>query len=135
MGKKVKHVEGRSKEERVKVRKQLASLRNLTVQPGTKNRYDIARNKFYSFLQSSSLSLPTKREALDSLFCDYLEFLWSTGKGRGLASHTVAGLQDRDPHLRGQLLGSWRLLKAWNMNEIPNRALPFPESGLFSMVG
>lgn len=135
MVKAMKHVEGRSKDERIKVRKQLGSLKNLTVQPGTKRRYEKAREKFYSFLHQSNLSIPRKREALDGLLCDYLEFLWSTGEGRGLASDTVAGLQDHDPHLRGQLLASWRLLKAWSVHELPNRAPPFPESVLHAMVG
>lgn len=135
MGKVTKHVEGRTKEERAKVRKNLGSLRSLTVQPKTKQRYENARAKFYQFLRDSQLSLPTKREALDGLLCDYLEFLWTTGEGRGLASDTVAALQDHDPRLRGHLLGSWRLLKAWHMNEIPNRAPPFPEVVLHSLVG
>lgn len=135
MGKTVKHVEGRTKEDRVRIRQTLGPLRDLTVQPKTKQRYENARNRFYTFLRDSHLSLPSRREALDGLLCDYLELLWSTGEGRGLASDTVAGLQDRDPRLRGQLLGSWRLLKAWNMQEIPNRAPPFPESVLQVMVG
>lgn len=83
MGKKVKHVEGRSKDERVRIRKQLGSLKSLTVQPGTKSRYTNARAKFYEFLKSSNTPLPRKREALDGLLADYLEFLWSTGEGRG----------------------------------------------------
>lgn len=135
MGKAVKHVEGRSKADRVAVRKNLGKLRDLTVQPKTKKRYEEARLKFYAFLREAGESLPKQREALDGLLCDYLELLWATGEGRGLASDTVAGLQDHDPRLRGHLLGSWRLLKAWSMNEIPNRAPPFPEKVLLSMVG
>eukprot|EP00438_Fugacium_kawagutii_P010636 Skav234434 [mRNA] locus=scaffold3409:49312:57556:+ [translate_table: standard] len=94
-----------------------------------------ARTKFYTFLRTHQIALPRQREALDGLLCDYLEFLWSSGEGRGLASDTVAGLQDHDPRLRGSLVGSWRLLKAWSMHEIPSRAPPFPESVLLSMVG
>ena len=130
MGKTVKHVEGRSKEARVAIRNSLGSLSSLTVQPKTKLRYEQARKKFYAFLHDSHLVIPTQRDALDGLLCDFLEFLWASGEGRGLASDTVAGLQDHDPRLRGHLLGSWRLLKAWHMNEIPNRAPPFPETVL-----
>ena len=130
-----KHVEGLTKEARAKVRKQLGSLQSLTVQPKTKAKYENARKKFYSFLRESKISLPSQREALDGLLADYLEHLWSSGEGRGLASDTIAGLQDYDARLRGHLLGSWRLLKTWHVNEVPNRAPPFPESVLLAMVG
>ena len=93
MGKVAKHVEGRSKEARMANRKALGSLSSLTVQPKTKVRYEQARKKFYIFLHDFHLVLPTQRDALDGLLCDYLEFLWASGEGRGLASDTVAGLQ------------------------------------------
>ena len=64
-----------------------------------------------------------------------MEFLCTTGEGRGLASDTVAGLQDLDPHLRGHLTLTWRLLKAWHLNEVPNRAPPLPEKAIQAMIG
>lgn len=39
------------------------------------------------------------------------------------------------PNLRGSLQGAWRLLKAWHVNEVPNRAPPLPEHILQAMVG
>lgn len=50
------------------------------------------------------------------------------------ASDTVAALQDAQPQVTGALRGTWRLLKAWSMNEVPNRA-PLPEEALQTMVG
>ena len=132
MGKVAKHVEGRAQQERVRVRKQLGSLKNLTVQPSTRRRYDAARRKFLFLLNAEGLEVPTKREFLDDLVADYLEHLWSTGAGRAPASDTVASLQDFDPKLKGMLPGSWRLLKTWNISEIPNRAPPCPR--LFCML-
>ena len=73
MGKVAKHVEGRSKEARMANRKALGSLSSLTVQPKTKVRYEQARKKFYIFLHDSHLVLPTQRDALDGLLCDYLD--------------------------------------------------------------
>ena len=69
------------------------------------------------------------------LACDYLEHLWSSGEGRALASDTLAALQDTSPRLRGRLPGAWRLLKTWHTNEILNRAPPFPEKVVQSLVG
>eukprot|EP00435_Cladocopium_sp_Y103_P048183 s2515_g14.t1 len=72
---------------------------------------------------------------MDPLVCEFLEHLWATGEGRALASDTVAGLQDADIKLRGHLQGSWRLLKTWSINEVPNRAPPLPFHVLQAMVG
>eukprot|EP00435_Cladocopium_sp_Y103_P065397 s327_g27.t1 len=113
----------------------MGSLRSLTLQPRTRIRYDKAKKRFYDFLENNNLDLPKQRAALDSLVCDYLEELWATGEGRALASDTLAALQDASPKIKGCLQGSWRLLKTWNANEIPNRAPPLPERVLQSLVG
>ena len=128
-------VEGRSREERIKVRKQMGSLRSLTVQPATKRRYNSAVDKFLQFLHHEKMELPRERHKLDQLTSEYLEHLWSQGEGRALASDTIAGLQDADPRLKGQLPLTWRLLKVWHTHEIPNRAPPMPEVVLQAMVG
>ena len=135
MGKVTKHVEGRSKTDRAKVRKKLGSLKQLTVQPKTRARYEKARQRFYAFLAKEDLVLPRKREQLDTILAEYIDWLWLTGEGRGLASDTVAGLQDLDPKLKHNLSLTWRLVKTWHVNEIPNRAPPLPEVALHAMTG
>ena len=135
MPKKKVFVEGRNQQQRIEQRKQLGSLRSLTVQPKTRKRYDNALNRFFSFLREEKLDLPRQRRHLDDLVADYLEVLWSTGEGRALASDTLAGLQDSDPKLRGQLPTSWRLMKVWSQNELPSRAPPMPESVVHALVG
>ena len=115
------------------MRKTLGTLKSLTVQPATKRRYNDALDRFFKFLRKEQLSLPTKRESLDPLVD--LEVLWSSGEGRALASDTLAALQDADPKIKGHLPTSWRLLKVWCQNELPNRAPPMPEPILLAMVG
>ena len=135
MGKKGRMLEGRSKQERAEQRKKLGSLKSLAVQPATKKRYDAALNKFFDFLKYESLELPKQKLKMDALLADYVEHLWSSGEGRALASDTVAGLQDLEPHLKGNLPTVWRLLKVWNQNEIPNRAPPMPETVVHALAG
>ena len=84
MAKSKKHLEGRSKQQRQRVRKQLGPLKNLTIQPRTRARYDKAKQKFYHFLDTNSLSLPRERSQLDFLLCDYLEHLCQREKVVGL---------------------------------------------------
>ena len=124
-----------SKESRKKIRKKLGSLKSLTVQPTTKKRYKQSLQEFFSFLQSENITLPNKREYMDALVSDYLEYMWSQGEGRSSASTFLAALQDFDPKLKNCLPGSWRLMKTWSIHEVPSRAPPMTESVLRAMIG
>ena len=135
MPKKKVHLEGRTKQQRIEQRKELGTLKSLTVQPQTRKRYEHAMDLFFSFLRRERLELPRQRRHLDDLLSDYIEYLWSQGEGRALASDTLAGLQDADPKLRGQLPCTWRLMKVWVQNEIPSRAPPMPESVVQALAG
>ena len=126
------------KQVRQQQRKNLGTLKSLTVltvQPKTKARYQESLSLFFEFLRKEGLKLPTKRENMDSLVSDYLEFLWAEGEGRAAASTFLASLQDYDPKLKHCLPGSWRLLKTWAIHEIPSRAPPLTEDVLKAMVG
>ena len=128
-------LEARTPAARAQQRQTLGTLRELTVQPATKMRYNKAVDGFLLYLRENHLELPTKRDKVDPLICDYIEHLWSSGQGRGLANDTLAGLQDADPKLKHQLPGAWRLLKTWHVNEVPNRAPPLPVVVLHAMCG
>lgn len=93
------------------------------------------RSSTPSWLDGNHLELPRKMPQLDAILCEYLEHLWATGEGRALASDTLASLQNTSPKLRGAIPAAWRLLKTWHVNELPNRAPPFPEVVLQTLVG
>ena len=130
-----RHLEASTQEGRAKARKTLGTLKSLTVQPVTRQRYDLALDKFFQYLRNEHLVLPRAAMAIDAMVSDYLEFLWAAGFGRTEASNLLAALQDQQPHLRGKLSQSWRLLKAWVTHEVPNRAPPMPLEVLEAMVG
>ena len=127
--------QGQSKEDRKRLRKNLGTLRSLTVQPQTRKRYSEGMDRFYDYLAREELVLPKKREDMDQLVSDYIEFLWAEGEGRATASNFLAALQDKDPKLKGLLPLSWRLMKTWTTNEVPNRAPPLTETILKAMAG
>ena len=133
--KKVVVREDRDKEGRKKIRKDLGTLKSLTVQPRTRARYAKGLDLFFDYLKKAGVALPKKREKMDDLCADYLEYLWAEGEGRASASNFLAALQDHDPKLRGMLPSSWRLMKTWTTHEVPNRAPPLPEPVLRAMVG
>eukprot|EP00438_Fugacium_kawagutii_P018349 Skav224070 [mRNA] locus=scaffold432:52613:53713:+ [translate_table: standard] len=128
-------LEGATQESRAKLRKEMGSLKSLTVQPVTRARYQAALRDFFSFLKNEQIALPRQAMQLDMVVSDYLEHLWASGVDRSQASNTLAALQDSQPHLKGKLAQSWRLLKTWVTHEVPNRAPPMPKEVLFSMVG
>ena len=73
MGKKgAKVIEGRS-QQRIKVRKQLGTLKGLTVQPRTRERYQACLDKFVDWLAGEGLVLPKRAQAMDSVVSDYPE--------------------------------------------------------------
>ena len=96
-----RHLEGATQEARAQARKQLGTLKQLTVQPVTRARYDQALGEFFQFLKDVRKPLPPSARELDLLVSDYLEHLWATGKGRSCGSNTLAALQDSQPHLKG----------------------------------
>lgn len=112
-------LEAAQPEERATQRRRLGTLRELTVQPATRRRYNSATDAFLKFLKEEDRALPTDKHLMDPIVCDYLEHLWATGAGRAQACDTLAGLQDIQPNLRSHLAGAWRLLKAWHVNEVP----------------
>ena len=130
-----RHLEGRTEGERAKQRKQLGSLKQLTVQPVTRARYEEAREAFYEWLRNENLSMPHSAYSLDLVVSDYLEYVWAQGKGRTVGSNLLAGLQDLQPHLKGKLKSSWRLMKTWVTHEVPNRAPPLTQDALHLLVG
>lgn len=62
-------LEAHSQEERVQQRKQLGTLRSLTVQPSTRARYDSALTKFFNYLTEQGLVLPRDRRHMDPMHC------------------------------------------------------------------
>ena len=135
MGKKVAHLEGRTKAERKQVRAKIGTLKDLTIQPKTRQRYDKAMAKFQDYLTVQGLALPSQKHLLDQVVSDYLEYIWMEGEGRSLASDTLASLQHFQPSIKGHLVCSWRLLKTWMANELPSRAPPLTEEALHTLVG
>lgn len=130
-----RHLEASTEQARAAARKQLGPLKQLTVQPVTRARYESSRTEFYQWLASENLALPSTPYQLDLLISDYLEALWASGKGRTVGSTILAALQDQQPHLKGRLKLSWRLMKTWVSNEIPNRAPPLSADVLHLLVG
>ena len=124
-----------SKENRKQIRKKLGNLKELTVQTKTKDRYKASLKDFFDYLRTEKLQLPQKREHMDNMVSDYLEYLWAQGEGRATANTFMAALQDHDPKLKHQLPGSWRLMKTWSTHEVPARAPPMTEAVLRAMAG
>ena len=75
MGKAVKTPkEGRTKASRKQYRKSLGKLKDLTVQPKTKERYRNSLKQFFDFLKKENLSIPHKGK----LWMIWCQITWSS---------------------------------------------------------
>ncbi|CAK0839771.1 unnamed protein product, partial [Prorocentrum cordatum] len=70
---------------------------------------------------------------LDLLVAEWTERLWTEGRPQGLAGNAMSAVQF---FLRKKriLPASWRLLRAWQNLELPQRVLPLPEVVLLAMA-
>ena len=101
-------LEGATQEERAKIRR-LGTLRQLTVQPTTRKRYDKAVDQFLFF---SSLRRHDTSHQQEQAWPPCLWLLRASlgpRVRRGLACDTLAGLQDIQPGLRTHMPAAWRL--------------------------
>eukprot|EP00438_Fugacium_kawagutii_P008731 Skav223575 [mRNA] locus=scaffold2909:37156:42226:+ [translate_table: standard] len=129
------HCLSRGRSSSRKLRSTLSRINALVLAGGCQPLYGYIHTEQNPADKPSRTELPKSKNKLDPLVCDYVEHLWSTGAGRALANDTLAGLQDAQPNLKGQMPGAWRLLKTWSVNEIPSRAPPLPEHVLHAMAG
>ncbi|CAK0904679.1 unnamed protein product, partial [Prorocentrum cordatum] len=72
-------------------------------------------------------------DKLDLLVAERIEWLWTEGHLQGLVGNALSAVQF---FLRKKriLPASWRLLRAWQNLELPQRALPLPEVVLLAMA-
>ena len=70
----------RSQQERKTQCRTLGTLRENTVSPKTRSRYNSAMSMFYFFCQAHRRNVPDDAGALDSLFSEYIEHLWEEGE-------------------------------------------------------
>ena len=69
------HLEGKDKATRQQQRRVLGPLRNLTVQPATRERYDRALERFRQFLKEENRQFPRDPGPLDHWLSHYIETL------------------------------------------------------------
>lgn len=120
------------KRKRTRARK--GKLSDLLVSPGIVLRYNKAVMSLLVFLSSQSL-MPKSLLMVDAAIASYIEVCWAEGEAHSLCSDALAGLQYHLPIVRRYLHKSWKLLRAWQRAEPPNRAVPFSPVLLLGFAG
>ena len=130
--------------ERRRVRREAGKLRDLIITSTTLNRYNAALARFFKWAKSTTDAQTvapgpsawySNPEEFDVLVSEFIEDLWASGEPKSWANDTCSGLQHLVPNLRGKLVGSWRLFKAWSKTELPNRATPMSLVVLQAFMG
>ena len=125
---------GVTREARKTARKALGKLRDLTIAPKTRVRYDKAIKAFFHWSELCGIDAFGNNAAVVDCVEEYIEMCWQEGEARATACDCLSGLQFFVPDMRGRLLGAWRLCKAWQRQELPVRALPLALSMVQAMA-
>lgn len=133
MGRRI--IDGRTQHQRIQRRRALGTLRSLVIKPSTIVRYEKAFRLFLAFLLSQKVALAHNLLVLDDQVQCYLENLWEDGESLSLAGDTLSSLQYFQPSCKRNLPGSWKLLKTWQVHELPSRAPPFTWPTLLVFLG
>ena len=133
MGRRI--IDGGTQRKRIDRRKTLGPLRSLVIKPSTIIRYEKAFRLFLAFLLSQKVPLATNLLRLDDQVQCYIENLWEDGESLSLAGDTLSSLQHFQPSCKRNLPGSWKLLKTWQVHELPSRAPPFTWPTLLVILG
>ena len=68
---------------------------------------------------------------LDYVLTDYVQYMFEEGEAKGHAATTASAVQDKWPHLKGNLRGTWRATKAWEHLEPGAFRTPWPVELVF----
>ena len=90
---------------------------------GLQDRYNLAIVSLVTFWQEAHIPFPDMAN-LDDAVSTWLEYIFSEGEPKGLASDGLAGIQFHIPASAGNLRQSWKLLKTWQRIEPPQRVIP-----------
>ena len=115
-------------------RRTLGTLEELLVKKKTLEKYHSHFNRFCEWAEFNEISLKSPYD-FDSAASLYIEGLWADGFGRAEGSYLLAAIQHMLPKLKHQLNLAWRLMKTWNKNELPTRAVPMDASTVLSFAG
>ena len=102
-----------AKAERKAERQKVGRLSEQRVSLATAERYADALHGLSTFVGSPEVQL-LKRADLESVLCEYVEFLWEEGDPKTMANYVMAAVQYRRPELRGRLKAAWQLVSLWN---------------------
>jgi len=96
---------GATREARKAARNALGGLRDLTIQPTTKIRYEKAVRTFMGWSDLCKVEVFASNAQLINVVEDFVEMCWQEGEPRALVSDCLSGLQFFIPDLKGRLVG------------------------------
>jgi len=115
---------GITRQARKEARRAQGRLRDLTIAPKTRERYEKAVRAFFAWCELAHVDVYETNNILIGTIDDFIEMCWEEGEPRASACDCLSGLQFFVPGLKGKLTGAWRLCRAWQRRELPARATP-----------
>ena len=99
------------------------NLRESLVTPQLLKRYQFALIHVTQFFADCAMAV-SAMEDLDEAVCSWIEHIFFEGEPKSLASDGLASIQYHLPPAVGNLRMSWKLAKAWQKIEPPERVVP-----------
>ena len=113
-----------AKESRAHARRTVGKLRHQVLSSRSEERPKECFTEFRRFHQLPASFVLPEFEEFDEMVAEYVEVLWETGEPKTAANYTLAAIQHFRRQAKQHLPWSWKLVKAWNQVELPNRATP-----------
>ena len=117
------------------MRAAMGPLKKTLIKPSTLKTYQFSLQLFYLWLAFWSLSWPSDRDELDTLVSQFAEAAWEEGESRSVFACLVSRIPYLVPSLRNPLLGSRKLITAWDKSESVTRSFPISEMMAFALAG
>jgi len=116
-------------------REVLQHLRFKGIKPRTAKLYKREITRFFAFLASENLSIPSKEEKLDEEVAEFINVLYQEGDSISHAGWLLSGLKRFMPQLRHKLPTAQQFFNKWQRDHCPKRAVPMPWNVLRTMAG
>ena len=100
----------------------------------TLRRYRLSVSRFFAWLSSCGIAMPTTHELVDFYLSEYLNFLFNSNKPETWATDAVSGMTRLVPSMRGRLKVSWSYISNWRKTVQRSRALPLSPDVVLAMA-
>ena len=116
-------------------RASIQHLRFKGIKPRTAKLYKREITRFFAYLTSEGLSIPSTEVCMDETVAEFINVLFQEGDSISHAGWLLSGLKRFMPQLKHKLPTAQQFFNNWQRDHCPKRAVPMPWNVLRTMAG